>query len=228
MARGSWKERAAESVTIVISVLVALVLGSGWEYLGDRVQEREYLDGLLAEFQTGRRELESDRVAREAILVGTRRILDWSDGGAPAPPADSVGPLVGATNDYRFFTPSHPVLEDIIAGGNLDILRSDDLRRALLSYMLERDRLAVAEQRERDFVADQLEPYLVARVRLRPVGRDGWVATDFDSLVRLARDPSLQSLLELRWTRSETARRFASSLARRIDRVIELLERETG
>lgn len=222
-------ERAAmghlvQSATIVIGVLVALVLGSMWEYLGDRLREREYEAGLLQEFRNARRELAADQAARDTILGRTERLLDPVL--ASRIPPDSLPSYLASIVDFRFFTPSHPVLEDLIAGGNLDLLGSGPLRSAILRYTQERDRLEVVEERERRFVSEQVEPHLVRnlRVSLRPAD-ELYFSTDEGGFDAMVERPEFRTLMALRWDRTELARRFATGLGFRIEDVIEALER---
>ncbi len=220
-----------EGGTIVIGILLALILGAGWEWLNERWSEAEYLEGLEAEFERGVLELQVDMEAREAILYRTRTLLTLPDGPAAGLPTDSAGAYAASLIDFRYFTPTHPVLEELIAGGRLEVLRSETLRRALLKYILERDRLEVVEARERDFAADLMEPFLVERLALEP----RWAADDSSfagplvdaaELARLARDPAFRSLLVLRADRTDIALRFSRGLGFSIDSVLGALRRQ--
>ena len=118
----------------------------------------------------------------------------------------------------------------LLAGGNLTLLRSADLRFALLVYVQERDRLAVAEERERDFIAERVEPYLVERLRVNDVipfqsfdDRIEGAPLNPDAIATVLPDAAFANLVFLRWERSETARRFANSVERAISQVLEAL-----
>ncbi|MEJ2206343.1 MAG: hypothetical protein P8170_19810 [Gemmatimonadota bacterium] len=211
-----------QSATIVLGVLVALVLGSMWEYLGDRLREGEYEAGLLQEFNNAHLELAADQAARDTILERTERLLDPTFSGTLHP--DSLPPYLATIVDFRFFTPSHPVLEDLIAGGKLDLLQSDALRSAILRYVQERDRLEVVEERERRFVSEQVEPYLVRTlmVSLRPED-ELYFSTGTEEFEAMLRGREFRTLMALRWDRTDLARRFATGLGFRIADVIEAL-----
>ena len=213
--------------TIVVSILLALLLGAGWQWMVDRVDEGDYRDRLRDEFVRGHEELGFDQAAREATLSASARLLDIPAIGLPAN-ADSLRALSAALIDFRYYTPTHPALDELIASGRLELLRSTELRHALLTYIQERDRLAVVEQRERDFVANVLEPWLVEHLPLTPApaSRDPvfWgpgVAPD--DLREVAADPAFGTLMALRIDRTETALRFSRGLGLTIEAVLEEL-----
>lgn len=219
---------AAQGATIVASILLALVLGAAWEYGADRVEESEILEGLAAEFEAGHRELESDQEARAWIMETTERLLEQARTSGVVSD-DSVSIYLAALVNYRYYTPSHPVLDDLIGSGRLELVRSDELRRALLGYIRERDRLAVVEERERDFVADRLEPWVadafvvdLPEVWLEGEGRPFPTVRGADAGVALGTDLA-RTLAYQRWKRAETSSRFGEGLEAHIERVLELL-----
>lgn len=218
---------ALEGLTIVVGILSALVLGELWGTAVDRLDEREALDGLRTEFEAGRAELASDREARRTTVGRLQRLLEVGEGRA-ALPDDSVAAFTAALLDYRYYTPSHPVLDDLIAGGRLQLLRSDTLRRAILDYLQEKDRIAVVEDRERRFVSDRLEPWIADHLALEPPRRPDdpelWGPdADADALRAAAADPRFRTLVVLRLERTGTALRFSSGLARTLDATLAAL-----
>lgn len=223
--------RAIEGATIVLSILLALLLDALWDYRGDRAREREYLTGLRQEFEASARELAQDDDARGVILARVERLLEASRNRAGPPPRDSLGAWTASTLNYRFYTPAHSVLEDLISSGSLGLIRSDSIRRLILVYEQARDRLEVAEERERAFIADELEPHLARSLRLDDyLGRG---SLDMDPVLErpppvgpyrdLLADPTYASLLLLRWERTEVTRLFAGNVGRTIERLLVLL-----
>lgn len=230
--RGSGRWLLVEGVIIVVSILLALLLDAAWDYRGDRAREGEYLAGLYDEFRASREELALDERARAVILGRLDRLLAASRDPGAIPPPDSLGGWTASTLNYRFYTPGHAVLDDLIASGSLGLIRSDSIRRLLLRYEQARDRLAVAEERERSFIADELEPYLARALRLDDylgsgtMDRDPVLATPppVAPYRRLLADPTYASLLVLRRERGEVTRLFAANVDRIIGRLLALLE----
>ena len=194
----STRSRISEGVTIVVGILLALMVDASWDYVQDRSRERELLEGLHTEFVRNGIELDSDQQRRieiqELISLALR--------------ADPTG-------------------EEAFSGRSRDVvslLRSEDVRRALLVYLRERDRLAVAEERERTFVAEQVEPYLRGRLpmELAPTDADGFgPIVDPAEVERVFTEDELRSIAYLRWERADTSRRFAAGLGRAIEAVLE-------
>ncbi|HSM08466.1 MAG TPA: hypothetical protein VLA33_05555 [Gemmatimonadota bacterium] len=213
---GAWRRRGAEGLTIVVSILLALAAEAAWGYRGDRAAEREILAGLRVEFAQAESEIRSDLRAREEILGWTRRLLAVRAGSAPEPPPDSLAEMLSRTLGYRFYTPAHPVLEDLLASGRLELIRSDTLRGQIMRYMQERDRIGVSEERERDLAANRIEPFLETRVdlaylALQPsdTARSARQARRFYAAIR---EPAFGSLLYYRIVRTEGAAGFGEIL----------------
>lgn len=222
------KTHLLEGATIVVGIVLALLLDHGWRTVSDRFDEREAIAGLRAEFEAGRSELAADRQARRDALLRLERLLAVADGG-PAIHPDSVAAYTAAMLDYRFYTPSHPVLDDLIASGRLHLLRSDSLRYRIMRYLQERDRLAIVEERERRFSADRMEPWLLDHLPLGPprtpddeVLWGPWVNPG--ALDAAVLDPSFRTLLVLRVERTDIALRFSSGLGRSLEAALAALE----
>lgn len=222
------KAHLLDGATIVVGIVLALLLDQGWRTASDRLEEREAIAGLRAEFETGRSELAADQQARREALVRLERLLAVADGG-PAVHPDSVAAYTAAMLDYRFYTPSHPVLDDLIASGRLHLLRSDALRYRIMRYLQERDRLAIVEERERRFSADRMEPWLLDHLPLGPPRTPDdellWGPhVDPESLDDALLDPSFRTLLVLRVERTDIALRFSSGLGRSLEAALASLD----
>lgn len=100
--------------------------------------------------------------------------------------------------------------------GRLDLIRSDEIRGHLMRYAQERDRIGVLDEREREFVADRIEPFLETRVDLAylaPGSADSaGTAEEARKFFAAIREPAFGSLLYYRIARSEGAHRFGEVL----------------
>jgi len=161
-----WSRYAAEVVTIVVGILLALGADAGRQYLLDRQSEREILAALRIEFAADVAEITRDQAERTEKLASIDLLRDVRAGAVAPPSPDVLADALLKTLDYRFYTASHPVLDDLLQTGRLELIRSDELRYALMIFGQRRSRIGVVEQRERDFVADQFEPYMGAKLDL--------------------------------------------------------------
>lgn len=220
-----WSQYATEIVSIVIGVLLALAANAGYLYLADRTTEREIIRALRVEFEADVKELSADQAHRKQKLASIDLLTAVRKGEVGGTPPIAVANALIRTLEIRFYTASHPVLDELLTTGQLDLIRSDDLRHALMAFGQERSRVAVVEQREREFVFSQLEPYLAARLDLGAVAsgsQDQAVAT-LPSITDILSDNNFGSLLYLDRVRTETSLGFADRLVATVDGVRRVL-----
>jgi len=219
--------RVAEGLTIVVSILLALLADAAWGYRSDRADERYMLQGLQAEFREAATEISNDIDARAEILLRTAQMLEERRSTALPTVPDSIQAILGDLLNWRFYTPAHAVLNDAIESGRLELIRSNRIREALMAYIQARDRLPVFEALERDFVTERMEPYVGQHVALDVVTSPGvarptWEreAARFNALLNA---DDFGSLLYLRRDRSRQAQLYSSIVQQRIEEVLNSL-----
>lgn len=214
-----WRNYLAETVVIMISILVALLVDAWWDDYQDRQHEIDYLGDLREEFGYARAELGRDQDRRRDMMEALRAFLDDE--------TSANARLLNEMLDYRAFNPSHPVLEDLVGSGNFRLLEDNRLRLALLRYQQDVDRLNVGELRDREFVSDRVEPFLLNHVRLeahfggRLPGRGDALT---DDLSPLNNNDTFRNLALLRWNRLETSVRFGEYVDESIERVLSRID----
>lgn len=220
-----WRHYAAEVVTIVIGILLALAADAGRRYLADRATEQDILASLRVEFAADVRELDADQENRIRKLADIDLLSAVRKGTAEAPPPDRLAQALLGTLDYRFYTASHPVLDDLLATGQLELIRSDELRHALMVFGAARSRVGVVEQREREFVASQFEPYLAARLDLEALSSDSpdEVAAALSPAAGVLAERNFGSLLYLDRNRTNSSSGFAELLLNAVSEVRRIL-----
>jgi len=221
-----WSRFAEEVVSIVIGILLALAANAGYRYVADRASEREMLRALRVEFAADVTELQADQRGRTRKLASIDLLTAVRRGAIQRPVPDTMAKALLSILNYRFYTASHPVLDDALMTGRLDLIRSDNLRHALMVFGQERSRIGVVEQREREFVASQFEPYLGARVDLEVLASDSSdaVATALRSVTAVLTDTGFGSLLYLDRVRTQSSFNFASTLLDAVFAVQRLLK----
>lgn len=209
-----WNRFAEEVGSIVLGILLALAANAAYKYLGDRGSEREILRALRVEFAADVSELQSDQRSRRHKLESIDLLNAVRTGAVARPRPDSMASALLQLLGYRFYTASHPVLDDLLMTGRLDLIRSDALRHALMVFGQERSRIGVIEQRERDFVASQLEPYLSPRLDLQALASDssGTGTATRRTVDRVLAEDTFGSLLYLNRMRTQNSLRFAEGL----------------
>lgn len=203
----------AEALTIVVGILLALAADAGWSWFGDRADEARLIDGLREEFAEAEREITADMASRERTVAITDSLLDAGAGSGVASLADAEA--MSDLMNWRFYTPAHPFLDDALSSGRIELIRSGEIRRAIMAYVQERERIKVFDDEERAFVSGRLEPFMVTRLsleRLRGLRGPDAVTSELGRLLELTRDQEFRSLLFLRRERSEQGRSYGANL----------------
>lgn len=124
-----WNRLFAEFTVIVAGVLIALAVNSWWERRQERNHARQYVEQLLADFQTTERRLRSAIETETQRLEGVNSVIDRAFRG-PWPQADSLVLPTG----YNYFEPLKGTMTALIQGGDLRLLRSDSIRFELIAF----------------------------------------------------------------------------------------------
>ena len=122
-----------ELAVIVVGVLIALGAQSLAQEIADRRAEQEFIDDLLAEFQTNEAQLQSD-------IFETRQAVEAADRWRAGAVASSAAVDGSATDAYAAslnparFDPISGSLRSLIDGGELGLIRNRELRAALAGW----------------------------------------------------------------------------------------------
>ena len=208
----------AEVVTIVVGILLALGANATYQYSADRADERKILAALRVEFEADIVEIDADQKHRVEKLAAIQLLLDVGPGAAGGSSPQAFAAAVEATIDYRFYTASHPVLDDVLTTGRIDLIRSDAVRQALMRFGAARSRIGVVEQLEREFVSSRMEPFVASRLDLASLGAASPVPTPdaIEAVSVLCTDPHFRSLLFLDEKRTKSSHGFAELLRERV------------
>ncbi|MFC1575400.1 hypothetical protein ACFL5A_01975 [Gemmatimonadota bacterium] len=120
-------------VVIVVGVLLALAGDAAWAERGDRIREREVLEDLLDEFRENDARLANDiQINRRAAAAGAA----WAEVmlGKDTVSSDSLAALYIASNNTARFDPVTGALRSVLDGGELDVIRDDELRQFLAGW----------------------------------------------------------------------------------------------
>lgn len=120
-------------IVIVAGVLLALAADAAWAERGDRIREQELLADLLSEFRENEEILVSDLRANER--AGEAGAV-WSDAmfNKTSIPADSLQALLMILHEGARFDPLTGAIRSLVDGGELQVVRSDELRRTLAGW----------------------------------------------------------------------------------------------
>jgi len=170
-----WRRLVLESLAVILSILLAFAIDAWWDGYQERGRERELLEGLLGDFQTSRAGLESRRELAERNALGTqllRNAVEEHRGvGAVEVPDSLVLAVIGGPT-YEADTNT---LDAALASGEIELLRSAELRAELATWRRSLADNAEDEREVRRITNEQLVPALARSVELGPFF-DGLIA----------------------------------------------------
>lgn len=130
-----WTRIVGESVAIVLGILLAFAIDAGWDARNDRLEEREILEALERDFQ-------ENRVAAERVIhiheVDNARFAYLASLTAEeigSLPEDSIRVVVGGLSAPFTFDPVRGTIDALLGAGKLDLIRSRELRDALIIFL---------------------------------------------------------------------------------------------
>jgi hypothetical protein len=185
--------RAASGlVLIVVGVLAALGGDAVWQGRADVIREQELLRDLFEEFGENRERLLADiEWSQESKAAGSA----WADAmlGTTSPPLDSVAQLWVLASDWGRFDPVTGSLRSVIDGGELNLIRNEDLRAAVAGWS---DVAEEARLTSRD-VSVQLAGQAPVALTLEPGGPHNAGGLAAIEVVRAFSEGSLSQLITL-------------------------------
>ncbi len=124
----------AEGLVIVVSVLLALSADAWWSRLEDGARVADHLQALGRDFdQMAHRAAASYDFATAGWESGFSLVHASADGDMEVL-RDSAYTWLGSVGSYEVFSPSLGAYESLIASGDIELLPSESLRRALAEF----------------------------------------------------------------------------------------------
>jgi len=130
-----WTRIAGESAAIVLGILLAFAIDAGWDARKDLLEEREILDALEQDFQENHAAAERvirihrDDNARFAYLTSL------SPGQVGRLPEDSIHAIISGLSAPFTSDPVRGTIDALLGAGKLDLIRSRELRDALIIFL---------------------------------------------------------------------------------------------
>jgi len=231
--KAKWRRGLAELLIIVLGVLIALWVDNWNGEREDRLLEQEYLSTLATDLRADLVELDEASERARLNERAAQALYDAIQGtGSLAP--DSLSRFVLQAGFLYFPAYSPYTFEDLTSTGNLRLLRSEEIRRALAAYHNEIGVFGQWSERYRWIQRDYTEstrgvlgPDLVRQAE-DPEAVDGGEASSDDSARILAelrnREGVLGALEQMIWVQvrqlsvHQSIRRSATELLALVER----------
>jgi hypothetical protein len=223
-----------ESAVIILSILAAFALDAWWDERKERVEEREVLEALHAEFTAARERIERYQGLQERVMNSTESVLGAVRDGMNR--GSETVTLADSTLGLTFIPPTLSVslgtLNGLTSGGRLDIIEDRALRTALGSWGAELAELAEEEEFLRDYVLNDMDEAFRGRLDMGPIlditdrltNGEGVSEGGVVPLTRLPIDSDLLGIYNTRhnWLRHALAE-YPPVIAE-VDRILELIQ----
>ncbi len=162
-----WQRLVAESVVVVLSILLAFSIDAWWDSRNLREREQELMQGLRTEFRAARADLEARLTLAQRMASGTAQFLDVVPSVAGPTSVTVPDSIVIALLGGPTYDPATNTLDAAVSSGEIDLLGDAQLRAELANW-----RRVLADTREDELVVrqtthDQVVPLLAASVDLR-------------------------------------------------------------
>ena len=221
---------AVELIAISAGVFLGLAADAAWDTKKDRAREADYLTELHGEMLVVREELAEDHRRVDRWFATSDSILIELQARTVPDAALNVWIQGIGMSIARFFPPSS-VLTDLVSSGSLGLLRSDDLRFALLEYQQRRERVRFLEDDERSANESGLRPYLAQHFTWvdfsgDPITTNRPVVVRHDRWRSMLADPLFRNLVAIKRQRLGRVRGRYAELLRDVDELILLIERD--
>ena len=226
-----------EVILIVTGVLIALSLESLWQSRSERAAEEDLLLGLRDEFVENSASLDRWLGLHERVVTTAEEFIAKVEGvpeGQRVIVPDSVIAEMARTPTYD---PELTSLDAAFNSGQISLIRSVEIQRALASWTRLLTDAQEEEQRGVDLVYSRLLPHLGAATDLGPAM--SWLVSDVRRVMRglpgdgvpstsssVVAGGELANLLWVRYRLSSAATNELEILRTGLDEVLALLEAE--
>lgn len=166
--RIQWRRLLAESVAVVLSILLAFAIDAWWDARQESGRERDLLAGLRTDFESSRPGLEGRLILARRMAAGTVELLDRIEARESSREVLVPDSLILAVLGGPTYEPATNTLDAALASGEIELLESAELRTELANW-----RRLLSDTREdelevRRVTNEQLVPELARSVDLGP------------------------------------------------------------
>ena len=130
----SWPRLLAESLAIVVSILLAFGIDAWWERRQEDKREEALLTGLLDDFRSSREQLIDRLELAGRIAEGIEGFLSATDEFTPNRRLPVAEPSILAALSTPTYEPATSTLDAALASGDLEFIDNQRIRRELADW----------------------------------------------------------------------------------------------
>jgi hypothetical protein len=176
----------------MIGILLALQVNNWNEQRKNQKKEESILQGLHAEFRNSKEKLQATIQHHEAILGTSKALMNLFNEPDSILITYNLDSIMERTLDYRDFSPSQSVIEDLISSGNFNLISSENLRLLIFEWESDVEEKIEAYETLDEGVQQLFVPYLTKNASLKNIDRYGFLNWEEKSKF----NPSTQTLFQ--------------------------------
>ena len=167
-----WPVKAlSEYLLIVVGVLFALALEATWQDFRERVAEQELLGALLLEAETNRSELSRWIAVHEGIDAAAADLIGVLESAEHGQTAQIPDAWLSEITRSPTLEPVRATFDAALNSGRISLIQSASIQRSLAAWDRALADAAEEEADGREFVANELLPYLYSAVDIGPISK---------------------------------------------------------
>lgn len=235
------KYAIGEIILVVIGILIALQINNWNEQRKDNVKEQEILKRLRKEFTANRVQLLEKTKNKKDINKKCSRLLTFYNEPEKAE-LDSIFAYLGSVIPTTF----DPIQNDLVRSGNIEIIKSEELKQLLINWSTDVVQLREVEQMFLRYWELQFSNYLNEIGIARDFGHSFWQKAGSSMLEtteirnpipgkskiskvskeELLSDPKLEGVITWSLNLNTFTNQESQTLLKRIDYILEVLASE--
>jgi len=228
----SWRRLAVESVAVVLSILLAFAIDAWWDASKERERESQLLEGLLADFERTRADLEqrvgfASRMHSNAVVLRDLIAVGAGRQSLTVPDSAILAAIGGPT-----YQPAMNTLDAALVSGEIELVRSVEIRRGISEWRLTLADTYESERQVREIGTTRVEPFLSRDIALGPYFDQvlGWEAGEVVAMGSATLTPTLElsGALAARTFYQNFAAEGLADLLDVLDRMVPLIESQLG
>lgn len=234
VSRDRWLVLAIEGTAIVVSILLAFAIDAWWEERAERRQESELLAGLHADFYASQAHLEEWLAGNRVVQRTATELLERVRTAQRDELITVSGDLIVGAISTPTYSPTDSTLQAAISSGQIELIRSDGLRKELAVWGQLLGDTSEDEVLIREIVVHRLVPVISRQVRLGYLLDFGPTVDLFlgkanpagQIMIELRADPELEAAVAERLFHTGFVVQGLADLYQSQARILELLERQ--
>ncbi len=160
-----------EILLVMIGILLAFQVNTWKEQHDNSSLEKIMINNLNAEFKKNLNKLEDSRIQYQETDKSIRLLMSFMKFSSDELKITNIDSLIAKAIDVYDYSPTQNSLTEILASGNLKLIKKDSLKTMLLDWSAELNEKEESWQTLDDFNQSLVLPYLTKKASMRNIDK---------------------------------------------------------